>query len=332
MGFKSIFLRHICRLYPAFPAVILGLFTPLCAQSSFNWLTEAVHPRGMALAHSTVADGDPTEALNLNPAALFRLDPGRNLMAGYCRYPAGLGQAMSQLILPAGAQLVGIEVRHFGYGTFSGYDDDGIKQADYTAADNLVRVGIARPAGDFLKLGATAAILNSRLAEATATAVLWSLGVELEITPVDAHLGAVIQNQGWITQQFAASQSDELPSTWLVGIAKSLAYLPLTLYFAAGKNVVDGLPLWRLGGEFQLPGRLALRLGIDQDKTGYSRGSAYPDLLSGFSLGIGMASAEGSVSRQGTGSKRLYGMSLDGAVKFLGPLGTCSSIALGLVF
>ncbi len=331
MRLQGIFLRHI-GIFPVFLAVLLGLITPLLAQSSFDWLREAAHPRGLALAHSSVAGGDPTEALNLNPAGLFRTDPTRTLTAGYCRYPAGIGQAMSQLILPLGTQLVGIEIRHFGYGTFSGYDDDGVKQADYAAADNLVRVGIARRSGRFLTVGATAAILSSRLAEATATAVLWSLGVQLELAPIDAYLGAVIQNQGWVTQQFANNQPDELPSTWLIGMAKSLAYLPLTIYFTTGKNVAIGQPLWRLGGEFQLPGRFALRLGVDQDKADYSRGSTYADLLSGFSIGVGMTPAEGLISRQSTGSRRLSGITLDGAVKFLGPLGTCSSVALGLVF
>lgn len=331
MGFQGIYIRR-GRFYRAFLAAVLGLLTSLWAQSSFDWLSEAVHPRGMALAHSTVAGGNPAEALNLNPAGLFRADPTRKLMAGYCRYPAGIDQAMSQIIMPAGSQLLGIEVRHFGYGIFSGYDDDGVKQADYAAADNLVRAGIARHAGDFLAVGATVGILNSQLAEANATAVLWSLGVQLEMAPVDAYLGAVIQNQGWFTQQFASSQPDELPSTWLVGIAKSLAYLPLTIYFTTGKSAAAGRLVWRLGGEFQLPGRFLLRLGVDQGKTDYMRGNTYADLLSGFSLGIGMAPAEGSVGRSGMGSKRLSGITLDGAVKFLGPLGTCSSVALGIAF
>lgn len=313
----------------------LWLTTPLGAQTSFDWLNDAVHPRGMALAHATVAAADPAEALSLNPAGLRRPSPAsgptRAFLLSLCRYPAGIGQLMSQIILPAGGQVVGIEIRRFNYGTFHGYDDDGQRQDDYTAADILVRGGMMRRAGRHLAVGVAAGVLSSRLEEATAVAILLSLGVQLEVAPLDARLGAVVQNQGWFTTPFGSTQPDDLPATWLVGLAKSLAHLPLTLYISAGKNVATGQSLWRLGGEFRLPRRLALRLGVDQGKMDYRRGSPYTDLFSGFSLGLG-TQTEGPDAAPGGDLKRPSGFTLDGAVKFLGPLGFSSSIALGLRF
>ena len=95
--------------------------------------------------------------------------------------------------------------------------------------------------------------------------------------------------------------------------------------------VATGQPLLRLGGEFRLPRRLALRLGVDQGRMDFRRDSPYTDLFSGFSLGFGIRS-EGSVRPSAKGLRRPTGFTLDGAVKFLGPLGLGSSLDLELWF
>lgn len=303
------------------------------AQTSFDWLNDAVHPRGMALANATVAAADPAEALGLNPAGLRWTSvppgPGRSLQLGLRRYPAGISQQVSQLVFSAGAQVVGIEIRRFDYGTFTGYDEDGRRQDDYTAGDLLFRGGVMRRVGRYLSAGVAVGALSSRLEGATARAFLWSLGMQLDVVPLDARLGVVLQNQGWFTTSFGNTLPDELPSTWLVGLAKSLAHLPFTLYAASGKNVATGQLLWRLGGEFRLPGRLALRWGVDQGKPDYRRGEAYADLFSGFCLGFG-ARMGGADAKADGPRKRSLSLALDGAVKLLGPLGISTSFALAL--
>ena len=335
MGLHSVYYRLTDRSFRVLLAVGLWLPTSLGAQTSFDWLNDAVHPRGMALANASVAAVNPAEALNLNPAGLrwrpSTSDSARTFQFSRCSYPAGISQLMTQVILPAGAQVVGIEIRRFNYGTFPGYDEDGLRQEDYTAADVLVRGGIMRRMGKYLAVGAAAGVLSSHLEEVTALAVLWSLGLQLEVAPLAARLGAVVLNQGRFITQYGSARPDNLPATWLVGLAKSLAHLPLTLYFSAGKNAATGQLLWRLGGEFRLPRRLTLRLGVDQGKLDYRRGNTYADLLSGLSLGFGTRPA-GPTNPSAKGPKRFTGFTLDGAVKFAGPLGFSSSFALGMRF
>ncbi|UCH63322.1 MAG: hypothetical protein JSU77_02380 [Fidelibacterota bacterium] len=318
-------------------SLMVGLWLPTTpeAQTSFDWLNDAVHPRGMALANASVAAVNPAEALNLNPAGLRWLvspsSPARTFQLSLCRYPAGVNQLMTQIILPTSAQVLGIEIRRFNYGTFPGYDEEGLRQEDYSAADVLVRGGMMRHMGKYLAAGTTAGILSSRLEESTALAVLWSFGLQLEAAPLGARLGAVVLNRGRFITQYGNTRPDSLPATWLVGLTKSLAYLPLILHISAGENTATGQLLWRLGGEFRLHRKLALRLGVDQGKLDYHRGNTYADLLSGLSLGFGTLSAE-TTNPSATGLKRFTGFSLDGAVKFAGPLGFSASFALGLKF
>ena len=306
----------------------LVLSTVLWSQTSFEWLADAAHPRGLALANSTIAAQLPTEAVGLNPAGLAAIAdssrPVRRVEFGLRLYPAGISQRAVQLVMSARSQVVALDIRNMNYGIFQGYDIDGQETGNYSASDLLVRVAIARRLGRIITVGATVGGLYSRLEEVRAATLLWSLGLQLAVPRFDLRLGAVAQNRGRILNQYTPSAlPDELPTALLVGAAKTLAHLPLTLYVTAGR--LEGLdnPVWRLGGEFTLPLGIQLRLGVDEGKTDYARGAAYSDLLSGFSLGLGLVTNRGHRDRR---------LTVDGAVKNLGPLGLSSAFALGLEF
>ncbi len=304
------------------------LSTILWSQTSFEWLADAAHPRGLALANSTIAAQLQTDAVGLNPAGLAAIAdssrPVRRVEFGLRLYPAGISQRAIQLVLSAGSQVVALDVRNMSYGDFQGYDIDGQETADYSAGDLLVRAGIARRLGRIITAGATVGGLFSRLEEFEATTLLWSLGLQLAVPRFDLRLGVVAQNRGRILNQYDANAfPDEIPTALLVGAAKTLAHLPLTLFVTAGKLEGVRQPVWRLGGEFALPLGIRFRLGVDEGKADYARGAPYTDLLSGFSLGLGL------VTKPGHRDGRL---TIDGAVKNLGPLGLSSAFAVGLEF
>ena len=316
-------------------AVVQSLMQSLAAQASFHWLGDAVHPRGMALANAAVAAPNPSEALGLNPAGLVLGSsvagsrPG--LLVVLRRYPAGVSQQMTQIVFPLGRQMAGIEIRRMDYGTFAGYDDEGIPEPNYSAEDILVRGGLMLPVGRHLAVGAAGGGVIGNLAGEQSGALLWSLGARLIIPPLDAQVGAVLQNQGVMMNEFVSVDlPDQLPAMWLVGLAKSLAYLPVTLHLSAGRDLVSRQLLWRLGGEFRLA-RLVMRMGVDQGKTTYGRGNAIDDLFSGISLGLGTWSGGGGAG-PAMSLQRTRRLRLDAAVKLLGPLGTSTSLALELTF
>ncbi len=330
--------RHGMLWEPVLAGLVMlgGAVTPLEAQASFDWLSDAAHPRGMALANAGIAAGGPAEGLGLNPAGLvWGRAPGvganRSLVLVLRRYPADINLQLTRIVLPLGRQMVGFEFLRLDYGTFAGYDNEGLQTGDYTAQDILIRAGLTRRLGRILSVGVSLGGVHSNLAEVQFNAALWSFGARLEVRPLGAQLGVVVQNQGTL---YAGTESGgvpgELPTFWLVGLAKSLAYLPLTYYVAAGRNVTTGDPVWRLGGEFRL-GRLLLRMGVDQGKRDYARGSASADLFSGFALGIGIRPRR-RAALPTAGQRQPLDISLDGAVKLLGPLGYSTALALGLQF
>ena len=70
------------------------LSTAVWSQTSFEWLADAAHPRGLALANSTIAAQLQTEAVGLNPAGLAAIAdssrPVRRVEFGLRIYPAGI--------------------------------------------------------------------------------------------------------------------------------------------------------------------------------------------------------------------------------------------------
>ena len=111
-----------------------------------------------------------------------------------------------------------------------------------------------------------------------------------------------------------------------MGLSKTLAHLPVTLYVSGGQDLATRQFLLRLGGEFKLPRFLVLRVGLDQGKLYYARGQVSADLFSGLSVGFGTQTLGPSASATGPG-QRLSGLTFDCALTLLAPLGLSSSFA-----
>jgi hypothetical protein len=313
--------------------MMVGYLATGQAQTSFDWLNDAATPRDAALANAADIAGIPGPRL-LNtedpPHGIVAFDGDRQLFLAFTRYPADINQEIIQLKVPVGRHNAGLEVRHIGYGAFTAYDENGQENGDYTAADLLVRTHFDYTAGELITLSGAGGYISSHLSDATAQALLWSVRAQLAVFPLNARIGVALQNRGRFIESYGITGDDKLPATMLVGIAKSLAHLPLTLYLTVGENKITSQSIWRIGGEFRISERLALRLGVDQGKMDYQRENAYADLLSGFSIGCGFRT--GDADATGIGEHRRTSMMADMAVKLMGPLGVSSSIAVGLEF
>ena len=304
-------------------AALFILLTLPCAalsgQSSFDWMVHPSYPGELAMAGAGVArDGNP-EALAQNPAGMDNRDIRLVLHIGGRHYPAGINQLASTAILPGSQRTWGLMIRSMQYGTFDGIDGDGQETASYTAGEIAVLGGLRQQLGRFISLGAALGLAGGKLADASATAVIWNFGVQLVLPAVDARLGLARQNDGRFITHYSDAGVDHLPTRWVGGLSKSLVHLPLTFHVSVGQAEADNSLLWMIGGEFRLPGSLVLRWGVDQGKPDYQRDNANLDLVSGISLGLGTREKPG-------GRNRFW---IDGAVKLQGPLGTTSALSVG---
>ena len=340
-GFRSAFSQAICdsgwSRVASFGAVLL-FSAALAAQDSFTWLSESVTPRGLALANSFVAGADHPDAMSLNPAGLQADSGSWTFELGFGRYPAGITPLFLRGIHQRKAAVVGYELSGLAYGTFQGYNIQGEPEGTYRANDVMLRRATSRRVGEHLSAGYSLAVAANILPNWNAMAIVWTAGLQYELPAINAVLGAVMQNNGRVirlSQDDSDGRSpdleDKLPATWRIGLAKALAYLPLTLYFSVGENLVAQRPIMALGGEFHLPGGFSLRFGVDESKNDYRRGKASPDLLAGLSLGVGARIRRRSYFAP-PDSRKLATMRLDAGVKLLGPLGVNTVAALSVVY
>jgi hypothetical protein len=295
-------------------------FAAIRGQSSFDWMVHPSYPGELAMAGAGVARQWNPESIAQNPAGMKNRDTRLVLHIGGRRYPAGINQLASTVILPGSERNWGLMIRTMHYGTFDGFDGDGQKTASYNAGEIAVLGGLRQQLGRFISLGGSLGLAGGILADVSATAVIWNYGVQLLLPAVDARLGLAMQNDGrFLTHYSGDTQADRLPTRWVGGLSKSLAHLPLTFHLSVGRVEADKSLLWMIGGEFRLPGNLVLRWGVDQGKPGYQRDNANLDLVSGISLGLG--------TRGRTG--RWSSISIDGAIKLQGPLGMTSALSVG---
>ena len=254
----------------------------------------------------------------------------KELLLALVQYPANIRQESIRFSVPVGTHGAGLEVRRVAYGTFTSYDEHGLEVGDYSASDILMQAHVDFARGELLTVRLAGGYISSHLSDATAQAMLWSVRAQLALFPWDARIGAALQNNGRFIETYGSDGKDKLPATWLVGMSKSLAHLPLTLYLSIGENQITSRSIWRLGGEFRISELLALRWGVDQGKSDYQRGNAYADLLTGFSLGCGFQ--QNMAATTGIGNSRRSSLRADVGVKLMGPLGISSSFAVGLEF
>lgn len=302
----------------------LWLVSVAAGQTSFDWLSQPVYPAQVAMAGATLAQVGSPEALTQNPASLGAGNASGtrpHLWLGGRQYPAGIGQLAATVIFPGERRAWGFSVRSMQYGQFDGYDSDGFSTGEYVASETAARAGVRQSLGKFLAIGGSAGILSGAIEQVSTFAFAWSAGFILHLPAVDAHLGGSIQNGGrYVSDYVLDGQESQLPRRWMVGLTKRLAYLPLTIHLSAGQADAEKALLWRVGGEFRLPAAIALRWGVDQSKNDYITGNANADLLPGISVGLGTLENEGRWAR----------ISLDGAVKLLGPLGITSAFAVNI--
>ena len=311
--------RHNLTLLRRGAAALLITLSSLAAQASFEWLNSPVFSADLAMAGATVAVSGSPEALTMNPAGLGAGGAGRQFWAGARTYPAGISQLATTIAWEQGSRVWGGSIRSMVFGQFDGYDEDGQAGDAYSASETVLQVGVRQRLGKLLSLGVSAGVASGLLVDRSAVALLWSAGMQMHLPAVTAQIGLAVQNSGRFLEQYGSQgPADQLPTRWMVGLSKGLAYLPLTFHLAAGQLYSADDWLWRVGGEFRLGAGLALRWGVDQDKTGFQRGSAQRDLLSGISLGLGTLPGEG----------RWLRTQLDAGVKLLGPLGIATAFAL----
>ena len=215
-------MRHVKRITVIF-ILYLGL---LYSQSSYGglkaWFTAsevALSGGGSALPHVFQPRTNP---------ALLAGNP-RSVETYMVRYPANIGAESFSLIIPAGVQTYGFEIRHLGYGIFDGFDEQGFETSSYSANDTWLvgTLGLKSGEGRF-KLGISGGILRSQIQNYLSYALTGSIGFLWKAKSSKTYASGGLRNLGAVMRSYT-KKDQAVPSVLFLGLSRELKYLPLNI-------------------------------------------------------------------------------------------------------
>jgi len=255
-------------------SIILSL---ACAQTAYYGLESGFHISGLALAGGGVVISS-AENDRQNPALLDHSQPAVGF--SWLEYPAGISGGIASFQLSWKNHPVQIGLRQLNYGEFDGYDNEAQSTGSYGAADTWLTISTAgtTPRG-FMKYGLTAGAFTSQLEDYIAQIFTFTAGVSIDSKKHRLKIGAVIRNLGLVRKNYTEIRED-LPTQVVVGVARSLAHLPLELALDIGYYTPSKSSLAVVNGIINLAPGLKLRWGTSTAKIDQAPGyQDYRDLL-----------------------------------------------------
>lgn len=278
---------------------------------SFLDVSSATHALALGGYGIAVTSPDPM-LVDQNPG-LLGPEIERVAAISYMRYFGSSNFAAARFAHSAGERGAwAIGVRYLDYGSIDGYNQDGSYTGTFKPQDIAVEGTYSHDFTDRLRGGINAKLIYSNYEEYTAVALAADLGINYYDEEKDLSLSAVIKNAGGQVKRFA-EEYDHLPFDIQLGYMQGLGGGPFSLaitahhlthwklpYYNHGQNETDAtteeaeykfIPtLFRhlaFGLQYMPSERLYIALGYNY-KTRGDMGTHQRNLLSGFSLGVGL--------------------------------------------
>jgi hypothetical protein len=232
-------------------------------------------PSGMAGAHVGSASG--ITAQFWNPAALSALDQ-QQVGAMHATWLGDLKYEWIGYARPMGRIGVGsVSVAYFHMPGIAGFDEFNNPTGDFKVYDMALTVGLARPVGKVVSVGANAKLIRQNLASVSANGVAADLGATVNVAGTT--FGAVVQNLG--PSLSFGSVSYPLPRQIRFGASRG--FLGGRVLLATDYNIPnDYYHDVRVGTEVRAHPNISLRAGYRHELGGGD------DPATGLSYGLGI--------------------------------------------
>lgn len=280
--------------------------------AAFLKIGVGARPIGMGSAFAAVADD--ISAVHWNPAGLAQLR-SREAGAMDARLFEDTRLDFVGYAHPLKQGTLAVSSVYLSQGSIEGRGANRERLGSYQASDTAVALSFARLVTGGLSLGASAKLLQSRIADATASGYAVDFGAHLRTSVPGLSLGAAVSNLG-PGLRFLEERS-RLPLTFSGGAALRLP-VGLTLTAEYRSQVYDRRAGFGFGTELDLLSAVSVRAGYLTGLGGQAKGgrSRIED-AGGVGAGLGL---------------KLGRFRLDYAFTPMGELGSAQRISLGARF
>lgn len=276
--------------------------------AAFLKIPIGARPTAMGGAFTAVAD-DVT-AVHWNPAGLAQLSK-KELGAMHADLFAGTRVDFVGYAHPTRHGTVGLSTVYLSQGSIEGRDANRQRTGTFKASDMATALSFGRNIGGSMSLGANIKVIQSRIADASATGVAADVGARLKTGMRGLSLGASVSNIGQ-GLRFLDDRS-KLPLTASAGAALKLPF-GLTLLADYRRKVYERKDSVSLGTEFDILSGLSLRAGYLSTA---AASSGQVREASGLGAGLGL---------------KLGNFRMDYAFTPMGELGNSQRLSIGTRF
>lgn len=212
-------------------------------ESTFQFLNLVSSPRQAALGGKVLTniDYDVTQAL-FNPATI-NAEMDNQLALNYSSYLGGIsyGTASYAYTLDRRTQTFHAGITYINYGSFDGYDENGISTGTFTGNEAALSLGYALQIGytDFY-FGANVKFITSKLEQYNSFGIATDLGLIYINEDIDFHAALVVRNLGTQITTYAGL-NESLPLEIDFGISQRLENVPIRWHLT-----IENLQQWPL--------------------------------------------------------------------------------------
>jgi hypothetical protein len=250
----------------SFLCLSIPLFAQLGGESTYQFLNLVSSPRQAALGGKVITnfDHDVTDAL-YNPASI-NWQMHNQFAVNYSSYLGGIsyGTAAYAYTWDRRVQTFHVGITYINYGTFDGYDVNGVATGTFTGNEAALSMGYNYniPFTDFY-VGANLKVITSLLEQYNSVGGAIDVGVMYINERLDFRAALTVRNLG---TQFTtyAGQTEPLPFEINFGMSQTLENVPLRWHFT-----LDNLQEWPIGVSNPARAETDLDGNQTQEKVGF---------------------------------------------------------------
>lgn len=235
------------------------VFAQVGGESTYQFLNLVSSPRQAALGGKIITnyDYDVTGGL-FNPATI-NVEMDNQLAVNYSSYLGGIsyGTAAYAYTWDRHVQTFHVGMTYINYGTFDGYDLNGVSTGTFTGNEAALSAGYAYqiPFSDFY-VGANLKVITSKLEQYNSIGVAADFGAMYINEKLDFHAALVVRNLGTQITTYA-DLNEKLPLEVSLGLSQTLENMPLRWHLT-----FENLQTWPIG--FSNPARATTDLDGNQ--------------------------------------------------------------------
>lgn len=246
--------------------VVSHMYAQLGGESTYQFLNLVSSPRQAALGGKvlTNVDYDVSQAL-VNPSAI-NWDMDNQLAVNYSSYLGGIsyGTAAYAYTWDRRTETLHIGVTYINYGSFDGYDENGVSTGSFTGNEAALSFGYARQIGysDFYA-GGNLKFVTSKLEQYNSIGVAVDAGLMYINEDIEFNATLVVRNAGTQITTYAGT-NEKLPFEVALGLSQTLENIPLRWHIT-----FDNLQEWPIGRPNPARATTDLEGNQTQEKVGF---------------------------------------------------------------